>query len=142
MAAKTTTYANEILALIFNGTAILDLAENDSSAPVTVLTVALHTSSPGVAGTQSTNEIAYTGYSRVSVDRADTAWLVSGGAAYPINPIDFGEMTAGAGGTVTHWSVGTGAANKMLYFGTVSPNVNVINGVIPRLTAASSIVEN
>ena len=34
---KSTTFANDLMALIFNATAIADLAENDSSAPATNL---------------------------------------------------------------------------------------------------------
>jgi hypothetical protein len=37
--------------------------------------------------------------------------------------------------------VGTGTANKMLYSGTVTPNITMAAGVIPRLTTASSITE-
>lgn len=144
MAAKTTTFNGELLALILNGTAIADLAQDDGSAPCTVLTVALHTTSPGVGGDQSTNEIAYTGYARQDTDRATGAggWTVSGSAASPGSNIDFPIMTGGAGGTVTHFSIGTGAANKMLYFGTVTPNLVVANGVIPRLTTATAVTES
>lgn len=36
--------------------------------------VALHTSDPGEAGTQATNEIAYTSYARVAVARSAGGW--------------------------------------------------------------------
>ena len=51
-------------------------------------------------------------------------------------------MTGGAGGTVTHFSVGTGTANELLYSGTVTPNIVVTAGVIPELTTASAITED
>jgi hypothetical protein len=140
--SKGNTFENDLLALIFNATAIADLAENDASSPATTLTVALHTSDPGEAGTQSTNEIAYTGYARVAVNRNSGGWTVSGASVSPAANITFGEMTAGAGGTVTHVSVGTGVSNKLLYSGSISPTIAVVNGVIPVITTGTVITED
>ena len=140
--SKGDTFENDLLKLIFNGTAIADLAQDDSSAPATTLTVALHTSDPAEGGTQASNEISYTGYARVAVARTTGGWTVTANSVSPVANIDFGQMTAGAGGTVTHFSVGTGVSNKLLYSGTVTPNIVVTNGVIPRLTVASAITED
>lgn len=140
--SKGNTFENDLLALIFNATAIADLAENDSSSPATTLTVALHTADPGEAGTQSTNEIAYTGYARIAVNRNSGGWTVSGNSVSPASAITFGEMTGGAGGTVTHFSVGTGVSNKLLYSGPVSPNIVVTNGVTPELGTGTAITED
>ncbi|WP_420584905.1 hypothetical protein [Ruegeria sp.] len=62
--SKADALENDYLDLIFNATAIADLAENDSTSPATNLYLSLHSASPGEAGDQSTNECAYTGYSR------------------------------------------------------------------------------
>ena len=140
--SKGDTYENDMLKLIFNATAIADLAMDDSTSPATTLTVALHTSDPGEAGTQSTNEISYTGYARIAVARTTGGWTVTTNSVSPVANIDFGEMTAGAGGTVTHFSVGTGVASKLLYSGTVTPNIVVTNGVTPRLKTTSTITED
>lgn len=140
--SKGNTFETDILALIFNATAIADLAQDDGSSPATTLTVALHTADPGEAGTQSTNEISYTGYARIAVARTAGGWTVAAGSVSPVAAITFGQMTAGAGGTVTHFSVGTGVANKLLYSGTVTPNIVVANGVTPQLTTASTITED
>jgi len=140
--SKSDVFENDLLKLIFNGTAIADLAQDDSSAPATTLTVALHTSDPAEGGTQASNEISYTGYARVAVARTTGGWTVTANSVSPVANIDFGQMTAGAGGTVTHFSVGTGVSNKLLYSGTVTPNIVVTNGVIPRLTVASAITED
>lgn len=137
MAAKSTAFANSLLLLYFNATAHADLAQDDGSSPATTLTVALHTASPGVGGTQVTSEIAYTGYARVAKARTSGGWTVSTNTVVPASDITFGTMTAGAGGTVTHWSVGTGVSNYMMYFGTVTPNIVVVNGVTPKLTTGS-----
>jgi hypothetical protein len=130
---------NAILLLIFNATAWADMAQNDGSSPATTITVALHTSDPGEGGTQSTNEISYTGYSRLAPNRDSGAWTVTDNSVSPAAALTFGEMTAGAGGTVTHFSVGTGVSNFLLFSGTVTPNIVVANGVIPQLTTASAI---
>ena len=140
--SKSDVFENDLLKLIFNGTAIADLAQDDSSAPATTLTVALHTSDPAEGGTQASNEISYTGYARVAVARTTGGWTVTANSVSPVANIDFGQMTAGAGRTVTHFSVGTGVSNKLLYSGTVTPNIVVTNGVIPRLTVASAITED
>ena len=140
--SKGNTYETDILALIFNATPIADLADNDATAPATTLTVALHTADPGEAGTQLTSEIAYTGYARIAVARTTGGWTVTGNSVSPVANIDFGEMTGGAGGTVTHFSVGTGTANKLLYSGTVTPNIVVTSGVIPRLKTTSTVTED
>lgn len=140
--SKGNTFENDFLKLIFNATGIADLADNDATSPATVLTVALHTADPGEAGDQTTSEIAYTGYARISVARTSGGWTVTANSVSPVANIDFGEMTGGAGGTVTHFSVGTGVANKLLYSGTVTPNIVVSTGVIPRLKTTSTITED
>lgn len=140
--SKGNTFENDVLLLIFNATGIADLADNDATSPATTLTVALHTADPGEAGTQATSETAYTGYARVAVARTSGGWTVSGNSVSPTANIDFGECSGAAGGAITHFSVGTGAANKLLYSGTVTPNITMAVGVIPRLKTTSTITED
>lgn len=140
--SKGNTFEDDILKLIFQAVTIADLAENDTTSPSANITVALHTADPGEAGTQSTSETAYTGYARVSVARTAGGWAVSGGSVSPVANIDFGECTAAAGGPITHFSVGTGVANKLLYSGTVTPSITMAVGVIPRLKTTSTITED
>ena len=145
--SKGNVFASDIMKLIFNATAIADLAENDTTSPATTLTVALHTSDPGEAGTQSTNETAYTNYARVTVNRNSGGWTVAGGDPDPasVSPtanIDFPECGATPGAAITHWSIGTGVSNKLLYSGTVSPNITMAQGVIPRIKTTSTITED
>ncbi len=140
--SKGDIFENDLLQLIFNAVAIADLAENDSTSPATNITVALHTANPGEAGTQATNEISYTGYARILVARTPAGWVVANNSVNPAAAITFGQMTGGAGGTVTHFSVGTGVGDKLLYSGTVTPDIVVSNGVTPELTTATVIAEN
>lgn len=135
--SKSNYFENAFLKLIFNAVAMDGLAENDASSPVTDLVVALHTADPGEGGTQATSEIVYTGYVRKTVVRSALGWLVSGSNAWPVDPVEFAEMTAGAGGVVTHASVGDGITDHILYSGPVTPNINVVNGVRPRLKGFS-----
>ena len=140
--SKGDTYENDILKLIFQAVTIADLAENDTTSPATTLTVALHTADPGEGGTQATSETAYTGYARVTVARTSGGWTVTNNSVSPAANIDFGECTASAGGAITHFSVGTGVASKLLYSGTVTPNITMAVGVIPRLKTTSTITED
>ena len=141
MAGKGSTFDNDFLKMIFNATPIANLADNTATSPATTLTFALHTADPGAGGNQSTNEIAYTGYARVAVARSSAGWTVTGASVSPAASIDFPVMTGGAGGTVTHISVGTGTGNNMLWYGAIAPTIIVSTGVTPRLGTSSTIVE-
>ena len=79
--SKGNTFENDLLKLIFNGTAIGNIADNAGTGPLTNLYVALHTANPGEAGAQNTSECAYTGYARVAVARSGSGWTVTGNEA-------------------------------------------------------------
>ena len=74
------TWENDLLKLIFQATAIANVADNAASSPLTNLYVSLHTADPGEAGDQTTSEISYTGYARVAVARS-TGWDAASGGA-------------------------------------------------------------
>lgn len=141
--SKGDVFENEWLRLIFNATPIPNLADNAATAPLTSLFVALHTADPGEAGVQSANEAAYTGYARVAVARTTGGWTVTGNSVSPAAEIAFPAGTGG-GGTATHWSVGVASTGttKVLYRGTISPNIVMGSGITPRLTTASTITED
>ena len=119
-----------------------DAAGLQNSATAGSLFVALHTADPGEAGTQTTSEIAYTGYARVGVARSGVGWTRTGSSISPAANIDFGACTAGSG-TATHFSVGTlsSGAGMILYKGAISPTIAVSAGVTPRLTVSTAITE-
>jgi len=131
---------NNVLKLIFNATTWNNVAENYTTTPNTNISVALHTSDPGETGTQSTNEVAYTNYARVSVVRTTSGWVVTNNSVSPVANIDF-PIGSGGSGTVTHFSVGMtgGGATDIYWSGTVTPNIVTGDGVTPRLTTASTI---
>jgi hypothetical protein len=140
--SKSNAFETAFLQLIFQAVAIPSLAEDESEDPVATLTVALHTDDPGEDGTQSTNELEYFGYSRQLVARSALGWTVNGNSVSPTAPINFPVSLGGAGGTVTHFSIGTGVDDFLLFSGTVTPNLTIVTSVAPQLTTASSITED
>lgn len=140
--SKGNTCEENILKLIFQAVAFADIAENDTTSPSTNLSVALHTADPGEAGTQLTNETAYTGYARVNVARTTGGWAITGSSISPVANIDFAECTASPGAALTHWSIGTGVSNFLMYSGTITPNITMAVGVIPRIKTTSTITED
>jgi len=142
MAAKGTTFSNDLLKLIFNATAIANIADNAASAPLTNLYSAGHTASPGAGGNQTTSEIAYTSYARVAGARTTGGWTVTSNSVSPAATIAFPAGTGGSG-TMTHGSIGTAVSGtgKILYFGTVTPNIVTGDGITPQWTTASAITE-
>jgi hypothetical protein len=132
-----------LLKLTFNATGIANIADNTATSPLTNLFVALHTANPGSAGTQQTSEAAYTSYGRATVARTTGGWTASSSqSTSPVAAISFAAATGGSE-TETYASVGVAisGATKLLYSGTITPNIAVLNGVTPQLTAASTITE-
>jgi hypothetical protein len=142
--SKGNTFENDWLKLIFNATAIANIADNAASSPLTNLYISLHTADPGEAGDQTTSETAYTGYARIPVLRTSGGWTVTANSVSPVANIDFGECTASPGAAITHFAVGTSVSGtgKLLYSGTVTPNITMAVGVIPRLKTTSTITED
>lgn len=141
--SKGDTFENDLLRLIFNATAIANIADNAATSPLTQLFVSLHTADPGEAGSQTTSEVAYTGYARVGVNRNTGGFTVTGNSVSPVANIDFGACTAGTA-TATHFAIGTASsgAGKVLYKGAISPTIAISSGVTPRLTTASTVTED
>lgn len=141
--SKGDTFENDLLRLIFNATAIANIADNAAASPLTQLFVSLHTADPGEAGSQTTSEVAYTGYARVGVNRNTGGFTVTANSVSPAANIDFGACTAGTA-TATHFAIGTAStgAGKVLYKGAISPTIAISTGVTPRLTTASAITED
>ena len=140
--SKSNVFENDLLKLIFNSTAIANLADNASSSPLTNLYVSLHTADPGEAGNQSTSETTYTSYARVAVARTTGGWTVSSNSVSPVANIDVPACTGGTA-TITYFGVGSASTGSgvLYYSGTITPSVAVTSGVIPRLTTASTITE-
>jgi hypothetical protein len=143
MAGKTTTWANDLLKLLFQAVPVANLADNAATSPLTNLYISLHTADPGAAGAQNTSEAAYTGYARVAVARSAVGWTVTGNSVSPASTIVFPAATAGSE-TETFWGIGVAAtgAGTLLYSGPITPGIAVSNGVTPELTTSSTATES
>ena len=131
--SKGNTFENDWLLLIFNATAIANIADNAGSSPLTNLYVALHTADPGEGGSQTTSECAYTSYARVAVARSGSGWTVSGNTASNAALIQFPECTGGSE-TITYVSIGTATSGtgKILYSGALTASRSVSSGIQPQ----------
>lgn len=134
------TFGNDLLKLIFNATAIANIADNASSSPLTNLYLSLHTADPGASGNQTTSEAAYTSYARVAVVRTSGGFTVSGLSVTLASTASFPAATGGSE-TETYFAVGTASSGsgKLLGRGTISPTIAVSNGVTPQLTTGTTI---
>lgn len=136
---KSTSLCNSILALLLNGTAIADVAENDSSSPMTNTHMALHTASLTPTSNQSTSETSYTNYARVAVARSTLGWTApSAGASENAAAIEFAQCGV-TGATITTGSVGkdSSGAGIIWYYGDLNASIAVSNQIQPRFPAGA-----
>ena len=144
--SKSNAFETEILSLVLeNGNVALvgDATGLRGSTTAGSLYLSLHTSDPGEAGDQTTNEIGYTSYARVAKARDGVAFTVSGNAASMASAATFPAGTGGSG-TATHWGLGTSSsgAGLLLYKGTISPSIVCGSGVTPQLAAGTVLTED
>ncbi|MCA9980951.1 MAG: hypothetical protein KDD89_08960 [Anaerolineales bacterium] len=134
--SKGNTFENDFVKLIFNATAIANIADNAATSPLTNLYVSLHTADVGEAGDQTTNEATYTSYARVAVARSGSGWTVTANAVENASAITFPTATGGSN-TITHFAVGTDSSGtgKVLYKGALAASLAVSSGVTPEFAA-------
>jgi hypothetical protein len=140
---KGNTFINDFLKLLLNATAIADIAENDTTSPLTNLYLSLHTAELTAASTQTSTQAAYTDYARVAVARTTGGFTAA--AAQVSNLVATASFPPASGGseTETYAMLGTdiSAAGKNLYWGPISPTLAVSAGVTPQLTTATTVTE-
>ena len=144
--SKSNAWETDLLNLLFtnaNAANIGDATGLRGSTTAGSLYVSLHTADPGEAGDQTTSETTYTGYARVAVARSGAGWTVTGNSVSPAATVAFPACTGGTA-TITHFGIGTAAsgAGKLLYSGTVAPNISISTGVTPELTPATAVTED
>lgn len=145
--SKSNDFETAHLLLTFNNVNIANVGDAVGLRGSTVagsLFVSLHTADPGEIGTAITAETAYTGYARVGVARSGAGWVVTANSVSPFANVDFGECTALPGAALTHFAVAVTAsgAGMVLYKGTLTPNITMAVGVIPRVRSTSTITED
>jgi len=130
--SKSNYLENELLEFIFNAVAAGFAAD-------TQFYIALHTADPGEAGDQTTNEVAYTSYARVSVARSVAGWTVTADTATNVADIPFPTCTGGST-TATHGSVGrlASGAGEILYKGALGAPLNISNLIRPIIPAGDA----
>lgn len=126
MASKSNSWENGLMLLLFNNTNFANVGDATGlrgSTTAGSLYFSLHTADPGEAGTQSTNEVAYTSYARVAVARASGAggFTVSTNTVTNTSAILFPAPT-GANTTVWFWGLGTASTGTgvLLFKGPIS----------------------
>jgi hypothetical protein len=145
--SKGDTFENDLLKLIFNATAIANIADNAGTSPLTNLYLSLHTADPGEAGSQTTSECNYTGYARQAVARTSGGFTVTSNSVSPAANVTFPNPTNSTNlpQTATYFAIGTASsgAGKILYSGALSPTIVISNtGVAPIFSSSSTITED
>ncbi len=80
-------------------------------------------------------------YARIAVARSSSGFTISGNSCTLFASATFAALASGAGGTVTHFGLGTASsgAGHLVFFGTVTPNLIVSAGITPQLSTASAV---
>jgi hypothetical protein len=134
--SKSNAWETALLNLVFNNTDAANIGDATGlrgSSTAGSLYVSLHTSDPGEAGNQTTNECAYTSYARVAVARSGSGWTISGNAVTNAALIQFPQCT-GSSETATHFGIGTAASSTgvLLYKGALSASLAISSGIQPQ----------
>ena len=123
--AKSTTSSNDALDAFLR--AVDPTWRSGSSRYIT-----LHTATPGVGGTQTTNEATYTSYARVTVTASSGFTAASSASSSNTGTISFPQCTGGTN-TITYVSIGTAStgAGQVIYFGALTSSLAVANLILP-----------
>jgi hypothetical protein len=128
MASKTTQSASDVINYMASNVA-------PSWAGATILYGALHTGAVGLGGDQTTNEVAYTGYARISCLRNNLTGefvITATGSTSNQNLKQFGNATAGAFPiTATHFSLGENPSGA----GTVIATGSLVSSTVINLNS-------
>ena len=137
--SKSNAWETALLALVFNNDNAANIGDATGlrgSSTAGSLYVSLHTGDPGEAGSQTTNECAYTSYARVAVARSGAGWTVSGNAVTNAALVQFPQCT-GSSETATYFGIGTASsgAGVLLYKGALSASLAISSGIQPQFGA-------
>jgi len=131
-----TTFKNTLAILLFQATAIANVADNAATSPITNVFVSLHTADPST-GNQTTSEATYTSYARVGVARTSGGWGSTAGVVTNVATISFPACTGGSN-TVSHVGVGTltSGTGSLWTGGAVTASLSVSTGITPQFAAS------
>lgn len=135
--SATNLMEDGLLNLIFRNTDLANIGDAGGlrgSVSAGNFYISLHTSDPGEAGSQTTNEAAYTNYARVAVPRGTAGWTAaSAGLTENAAEILFPQCGA-TGATITHFGIGFAATGtgSLNFKGALTASLAVSNGITPR----------
>jgi hypothetical protein len=115
-----------------------DAAGLQNSAAAGSFYISLHTADPGEAGDQSTNEVSYTGYARVAVNRTAGGWTRTVSTIANTALVQFPQATGGSA-VATHFGIGTDSAGagNLLLKGALNSSLSISNGIQPQFAASA-----
>ena len=128
----------DLLFLNIDWADIGDAAGLQNSATAGSFYISLHSADPGEAGNQSTNEISYTGYARVAVNRTAGGWTRTTSTIANTALVQFGQCTGGTA-TATHFGIGTDSTGtgNLLLKGALNASLSISNGIQPQFAAGA-----
>lgn len=128
--SKGNTTENDLVKFMFNNVAMPAYGSN--------LYLSLHTSDPGEAGDQTSNETDYTGYTRIAVSRDAGGFTVANNLSQNAALVQFPQCS-GNPQSITHIAVGTSAsgAGQILYSGILNAPLAVANLIQPQIPASA-----
>lgn len=145
--AKTNAWENALLQLLFNNitaTGIGDITGLVGSGVAGSLYLSLHSDDPTVDGDQTSNEVNYTGYTRIPVARTTGGWIISGSSPTQVanTVIVFFPRCSGGFSLATYVGVGTSlsGAGLLLYSGILGSSLEITNNVTPTFNPSSLII--
>ena len=110
MSNYTGATVTSLLELIYQAVSWTSIA---TSTGATNLYLSLHNADPGMSGSQTTNETAYTNYARVAVVRSSAGFTVAGSAPL-VNVSNAAVVTfpqcGATGDTISHFGIGLSAS--------------------------------
>jgi hypothetical protein len=127
-------FQTDLFNLLFKNTNFPNAPVIQGSAAAGSFFISLHTANPGQAGTQNTNEAAYTNYARVAVARGAGFTVVGNNPVTAENAAAVTFATSGSGPeTETFAALGslTSGAGELYVIITLAASLVVNNGITP-----------
>jgi hypothetical protein len=129
---------NDLMLLLFNNTNWANVGNSgglQGSSSAGSFYIGLATSSPGAGGNQSTNEAAYTGYTREAIARTSSGWTVTGSDPTTAENTAACTFPLCTGGSETEEYVIVGRDSsgngEIMFFGSLTANLAVSAGITP-----------
>lgn len=134
--AFATSWRNTLALLLFNATAIANVADNAASSPITSVFASGHTADPS-SGNQTTSEATYTSYARGSATRNSGGYTCSAGVVTNTATLALPACTGGSN-TLSHVGIGTltSGTGSLWVAGALTANLAVSAGITPQFAAS------